>query len=83
MSNVLTGNDLGRLGSLQSAPTAHEIEKFRGSPVFRSITTKHVGNVEEITDEAHKLAHAMISVNEVKQALLLLMAASSMHVRDS
>lgn len=82
MSNVLTGNDLGRLGSLQSAPTAHEIEKFKVSPVFRTITTKHLGNIEKITEEAHKLSHAMISVKEVKQALLLLMAASSMHVRD-
>lgn len=82
MSNVLTGNDLGRIGSLQLAPTAHEIEKFKGSPVFRTITTKHVGNTEKITEEAHKLAHSMVSVNEIKQALLLLMAVSSMHVRE-
>ncbi len=82
MSNILSGNDLGRLGSLQLAPTAHEIEKFRESPVFRTITTKHAGYIEKITEESHKLAHAMISADEIKQALLLLLTASNMHVRD-
>jgi len=82
MSIVLTGNDLGRLGSLQSAPTAHEIEKFISSPVFRNISTKHNSNIERIIDETHKLAHSMIVVNELKQALLLLLAASSLDVRD-
>jgi flavin reductase (DIM6/NTAB) family NADH-FMN oxidoreductase RutF len=82
MSTVLSGNDLGRLGSLQSAPTAHEIEKFISSPVFRTLTSKYSGNIEKVTEEAHKLAHAMISVNETKQALLLLLASSSLAVRD-
>jgi flavin reductase (DIM6/NTAB) family NADH-FMN oxidoreductase RutF len=82
MSNVLTGNDLGRLGSLQSAPTAPEIERFLSSPVFRTITTKNPGNINKITEESHKLAHAMISNNELKESLLLLLAASSLDVRD-
>lgn len=82
MSTILTGNDLGRLGSLQSSPTAHEIEKFISSPKFRAITTKHSGNIEKITEEAHKLAHAMINNNEIKEAALLLLAASTMNIRD-
>jgi len=82
ISSVLTGNDLGRLGSLQSAPSAPEIEKFTSSAVFRAITTKYSGNLEKITEEAHKLAHSMIGVNEIKQALLLLLAASRLDVRD-
>ena len=82
MSTVLTGNALGRLGSLQVAPTAHEIEKFIASPVFRSITAKNSGNIEKITEEAHKHAHTLISKNETREALLLLLAASSMDIRD-
>jgi flavin reductase (DIM6/NTAB) family NADH-FMN oxidoreductase RutF len=82
MSTVLTGNDLGRLGSLQSAPTAPEIEKFISSPVFKKISSKHSGNIEKISEEAHRLAHSMIVVNELKEALLLLLAASSLYVRD-
>jgi len=82
MSAVLTGNDLGRLGSLQTSPSAPEIEKFLSSTVFRTITTKYSGNIEKITEEAHKIAHAMISVNELKEALVLLLAASSLDVRN-
>jgi flavin reductase (DIM6/NTAB) family NADH-FMN oxidoreductase RutF len=82
MSSILTGNDLGKLGSLQVAPTAPEIEKFLSSPLFRTISTKYSGNIDKMTEEAHKLAHAMISINELKEALLLLMAASSLDVRD-
>lgn len=82
MSTILTGNDLGRLGSLQSSPTAHEIEKFISTPKFRTISTQHSGNIEKIMEEAHKLAHVMISDNEIKEAALLLLAASSMDIRD-
>jgi len=82
MSSILTGNDLGRLGSLQTAPTAHEVEKFMSTLVFRTITTKYGSNIEKITEEAHKLAHTMIGKTETKQALILLLAASTLDVRD-
>jgi flavin reductase (DIM6/NTAB) family NADH-FMN oxidoreductase RutF len=82
MSNILTGNDLGRLGSLQEMPTAPEIEKFKTSPVFRTISTKNSGSRDKIIEETHKLAHAMLGVNELQEALLLLLAASSLDNRD-
>jgi flavin reductase (DIM6/NTAB) family NADH-FMN oxidoreductase RutF len=76
MSAILTGNDLGRLGSLQSMPTAPEIEKYIISPIFRTISTKYSDSREKIVEEAHKLAHGMIAANELREAVLLLMAAS-------
>lgn len=76
MSEILTGNDLGRLGSLPAMPTAPEINKYLLSPVFRTILTKYSDKTEKIIEEAHKLAHAMIVANELREAILLLMAAS-------
>jgi flavin reductase (DIM6/NTAB) family NADH-FMN oxidoreductase RutF len=76
MSEILTGNDLGKLGSLQAMPTAPEINKYLLSPVFRTILTKYSDKTEKIIEEAHKLAHAMIVANELREAILLLMAAS-------
>jgi flavin reductase (DIM6/NTAB) family NADH-FMN oxidoreductase RutF len=76
MSSVLTGNDLGRLGSIQIMPTALEIEKYILSPVFRTISTKYSDNTEKISEEAHKLAHGLITANELQEALLLLLASS-------
>ncbi len=82
MSHVLTGNDLGRLGGLQSTPTAPEIEKVASSHDFRRIYTKHSGNIEKILEEAHKLAHTLIKDNQIQEALLLLLASNSLQVRD-
>jgi hypothetical protein len=76
MSSILTGNDLGRLGSIQIMPTYPEIEKYLLSPVFRTISTKYSDSTEKISEEAHKLAHGLISANELQEALLLLLAAS-------
>ena len=82
MSNVLTGNDLGKLGSLQSMPTVPEITKYINSPVFRTISTRQSGKPEKIEEEAHKLAHGMIAVNEMHEALLLLLAADNIDATE-
>jgi len=82
MSSILTGNDLGRLGSLQTMPIAPEIEKYLVSPVFRTISTKYSDSKEKIVEEAHKLAHGMIAANELNEAILLLIAASVHSARE-
>ncbi len=82
LSQVLTGNDLGKLGSLQSAPTAPEVEKVTSSHDFRRIYSKHNGNYEKALDEVHKLAHSLIKDNQAQEALKLLLAANSLNIRD-
>ncbi len=80
MSSILTGNDLGRLGSLQLLPTAPEIEKYMESPLFREISIKHSGKTSKILEAVHKYAHSMIAGGEIQDALLLLLAASRLSV---
>jgi len=82
MSSILTGNDLGRLGSLQLIPTAPEIEKYGSSQAFRTLSTRHSGNTGKIVEEAHTKAHQMIAGNEIHEALLLLLATNNMTVND-
>ncbi len=82
MSSILTGNDLGKLGSLQLKPTSPEIEKYLASPDFRTISAKFGGNSKKIVEEAHKRAHKLIAANETYEAILLLLAADSMATRD-
>ena len=81
MSHVLTGNDLGKLGSLQSTPTAPEVEKITSSYDFRRLYSKHSGNIEKILEETHKLAHSLIKENLTQEALKLLLAVN-IFVRD-
>jgi flavin reductase (DIM6/NTAB) family NADH-FMN oxidoreductase RutF len=82
MSTSLTGNDLGRLGSLQSLPKVPEIEKYIVSPVFRTLATRYSDSRERIVEESHKLAHGMIAANELQEALLLLLAASLFSAKE-
>ena len=82
MSTILTGNDLGRLGSLQLMPTALEIEKYGSSQTFRTLSTQQSGNIEKITEEAHKRAHKLITTNEIHEALLLLLVVNKLVVNE-
>ena len=82
MSQVLTGNDLGRLGGLQLMPTAPEIEKHLASPTFRILSTQQSGKIEKIIEEVHKRAHKLIAGNEIQEALLLLMVANNLAVNE-
>lgn len=82
MSNILTGNDLGKLGSRELMPTTQEIEKYKNSPVFRSISTLCTDNTEKFILEAHKQAHSLIGKNEIQEALLLLLATSTLVISE-
>lgn len=73
MSDVLTGNDLGRLGSLTVLPTAVEINKFKQSDAYLSLKIK-TDTIRSNMNEAHEIAHHLISKNQVKEALMLLLS---------
>jgi len=77
LSSILTGNDLGRLGSQQMMPSAPEIKKYSSSAEFRILTSKHNGKKIRIIGEAHTLARKMIADNHIHEALLLLLAVSN------
>ena len=83
LSNILTGNDLCKLGGLQLMPTSPEIEKILNTPLLRTITTIHSGNIYKIVEEAHKKAHGMIANNDTYKALLLLLAVYSLVVKEN
>ena len=81
-SNILTGNDLGKLGSIQSMPGISEIENYIASPEFVSLKSKLQTGESEQIEETHKLAHSMIAKKELHNALLLLLAANKLISKD-
>jgi hypothetical protein len=76
MSSVLTGNDLGRLGSLDILPTAPEVLEMKKSAVFRKLLSENASGREKMLEFAHTQAHEMISRNEVNEAMKLLLAVN-------
>ena len=65
LSKILTGNDLGQLGNLESLPTEEKIDFFKRKPAISQIK----GNTEEL----HKYAHTLIEEGSIEDALTILM----------
>lgn len=66
LSTVLTGNDLGRLGNLESLPSQNEIDNIR----MNAEVVSRLGDQVAL----HKYARTLIDAGKVKDALTVLMA---------
>ncbi len=66
LSTILTGNDLGQLGNLESMPTLEEVNQFRNDPKISAL----IGDQESL----QKFARTLIDTGKVKEALAVLMA---------
>jgi flavin reductase (DIM6/NTAB) family NADH-FMN oxidoreductase RutF len=72
-SRVLTGNNLGRLGNLDSMPTEEEIRKVSEIKEVKQIMKEFDGNENEAREALHRLGKEMIEAGQVKEALALMM----------
>jgi flavin reductase (DIM6/NTAB) family NADH-FMN oxidoreductase RutF len=77
-SNILTGNDLGKLGSIQSMPTTADIDNYLSSFEISLIKSKYKTGDSEFIEEAHKMAQSMIANRELYIALLLLLSCNKL-----
>ncbi|MGB5821872.1 MAG: flavin reductase family protein [Saonia sp.] len=69
LSEVLTGNDLGKLGNVESIPTAMDVEEFVASNIeIRSIISA------DDQEQLHKKAQEYLLNNEVLSAWKVLLA---------
>jgi flavin reductase (DIM6/NTAB) family NADH-FMN oxidoreductase RutF len=66
-SNVLTGNDLGRLGNSEQLPTIEEVTDMQKDP--QAINAINAGETH-----VHRLAHLMLQQGKVADAWKLLLA---------
>ena len=68
-SMILTGNDLGMLGNVESLPSKKEIEKFIEEVIERYPIIKNATHREK-----HKIAQNYLSYGDVQSALKLLLS---------
>lgn len=68
-SKVLTGNDLGMLGNVEVLPSADEIDAIRFSANVKDILDATIGDVSTRERELHELAHQLLMVGNVSEAL--------------
>jgi flavin reductase (DIM6/NTAB) family NADH-FMN oxidoreductase RutF len=72
-SNVLTGNDLGLLGGLDSIPSDEEIIKYCIAFEESALLLKFSDNQKEFLKQKHILAKKFIESGKLKEALMLLL----------
>lgn len=75
LSNILTGNDLGRLGNIEKLPTAEAREAVMHDAEVQEAYRRFSLHQESLEDHLHNLAHAWIAQNRVADALALLMGS--------
>ncbi|RZK43031.1 MAG: flavin reductase family protein [Pedobacter sp.] len=68
-SKVLTGNDLGQLGNVEKLPSAEEIDAIQWNANVKDILDATIGDANNRERELHELAHQLLSVGNVDDAL--------------
>jgi flavin reductase (DIM6/NTAB) family NADH-FMN oxidoreductase RutF len=74
LSKVLTGNELGRLGSLENFPSAVEVTLFAKSDLIHQMRISCATNPDMLVEQSHLLASKLISKGDIYAAMKLLLA---------
>ncbi len=73
-SHILTGNDLGKLGSLPVLPTTEEINDYRQSGVLDELIAEARHGCQHLPDLLHLRARQLLAEGKTQEALLTLLA---------
>ncbi|MBT8218461.1 MAG: flavin reductase family protein [Bacteroidia bacterium] len=71
-SDILTGNNLGRLGNLPSTPSREMMDQMRASPDVKRILEEFDGDPNQCRKSLHGLAQQYIMMNEMEKALAII-----------
>ena len=74
-SSVLTGNNLGQLGNVETLPTKEEIELFKNEDHVRQILQKFGNDKDQLQKEFHTVAKNFLDRGKVDEAWKILLAS--------
>ena len=77
-SEVLTGNNLGRLGNLEALPNQADLDAIQQDDEVLMMIKKLGGASEELKNQLHWLAQRILSEGETTKAMALLMYAETL-----
>jgi len=73
-STILSGNDLGLLGSIHQLPTHEELEAFRADPKMTALVKWQHKNRHEVEKQLHQNAQMLLAEGRIKEAWMMLLA---------
>jgi len=71
-SKILTGNDLGLLGSTEKMPEEEHQQQYENREDVKNFFSVLAGDPENLTNAVHLAAHKLLSDNKVNEAWMLL-----------
>lgn len=74
LSNILTGNDLGQLGSAKALPSPRDIDAYRKSGILNELVTEAQQGCRHLPDLLHLRAKELLAEGKVDEALLTVLA---------
>jgi len=72
-SNVLSGNDLGRLGNIEELPSIEAVREYRSTPEIADIFLENSENKESLKIAIHNQAKQFLQEVDVEKAWLTLL----------
>ncbi|MBO0931023.1 flavin reductase family protein [Fibrella aquatilis] len=72
-SKILTGNDLGKLGSVRALPTAEAIRAYAQTNTLGALLDEARNGCQYLPDLLHQQAHNLLANNKVEEAWLTLL----------
>jgi flavin reductase (DIM6/NTAB) family NADH-FMN oxidoreductase RutF len=72
-SNILTGNDLGKLGSFSAQPTPEAVQQYKQSGVLNTTFDEARFGCQYLPDLLHLRAKQLLAENKVEEAWLTLL----------
>jgi len=79
-SEVLTGNNLGRLGNVEQFPSASTLDAAKEETRIKNILTSHGGQSNECKKALHQLAKEMITAGDTAMAMNALLIAEEIKI---
>ncbi|GAB2601954.1 flavin reductase family protein [Spirosoma areae] len=73
-SAILSGNDIGKLGSFPALPTPEEIQAFTASGILKDLFEEARNGCQYLPDLVHLRAKQYLAENKVKEAWLTLLS---------
>lgn len=77
-STVLTGNNLGRLGNLETLPSADEIAAIAQDDELRMLAKKVNGNLQKHKNQLHWIAQRTLEEGHTEKAMTILLYAENL-----
>ena len=72
-SQILTGNDLGKLAGAEQLPTADEVRAYGETEALRTLANDAHTGCQYLPDVLHNRAHKLLAKNQVHEAWLSLL----------